>query len=247
MEDRLQQQGVLIVRKLHLLAVAAASVLSLSLVWAYAVAQGPTGAPPRSAAAQPTGMAAARVPSSVALVDVGYIFKKHPRFEQRMNQLKADVEQAETLIQKDRLAIRNLQVELQGYNKGSANYKGLAEEITKRNGEVMLKVQLQKDEFMQREAKIHHDVYQEILQQVDYYARTQGISMVLRFNGDPVDLTKPDSVAAFMSRPVVWYAKDRDITGWVLQALMGPQRSAAPGTNPATTQNPVRPGVSFPR
>ncbi len=36
-------------------------------------------------------------------------------------------------------------------------------------------------------------------------AKQNGIDMVLRFNSEPVDVDKPDSVLQFINKPVVWY------------------------------------------
>ena len=55
---------------------------------------------------------------------------------------------------------------------------------------------MQKNEFLQREAMIYHNVYQEILQATDYFCKHNGIDMVMRFSGDPVDVQNPDSVLA---------------------------------------------------
>ena len=44
--------------------------------------------------------------------------------------------------------------------------------------------------------------------------------MVLRFNGDPVDVDKPDSVLSYINKPVVWYDKSRDITPIILDSLV---------------------------
>jgi hypothetical protein len=82
---------------------------------------------------------------------------------------------------------------------------------------------------------IYHQVYQEILQATDYFCKQRGIDMVLRFNGEPVDVQRPDSVLNFINRPVVWYDPGLDITDLILQDV---NRA---GPNPATAGQPPSP------
>ncbi len=187
--------------------------------------------------------AAAQAPSrpvgpSVALLDVSYIFKNHARFKSMMQDMKADVERAEGQVRSERDAIGKLAERLNEFRKGSVEYKQLETELTKRQADLSVQVTLQKNEFLQREATIYHNVYEEILQATDYYSQQNGISMVVRFNGDPVDVQRPDSVLAHINQQVVWYQKNMDITPAILQELNrnavnpGPARAAP--TRPAT-------------
>jgi len=231
-EDRLQQQGVLNVRKPYLLAALAASVASIVLVTTYAPAQSPVRQPVR-----PAYNAA-----PIALVDISYIFKEHLRFKAKMEQMKADVERAEAEVKSQRTMIVRLAEQLRELRSGTPDYKSLEEEITKRQADLSVRVSLQKKEFLQSEAKIYHDTYQEVLYEVDHFAKAKGIAMVLRFNGDPVDTENPQSVLTYINKPVVWYSQDRDITKVVLDQL----NQRGPATNPRVTNKPARPGV-FPR
>jgi Skp family chaperone for outer membrane proteins len=208
------------------------AITMLGLLAGVAVPQAPGAGPPAAAPAVRT--AAPRPAGSIVLLDISYIFENLPRFKQMMNEMKTDVDSAEQGVKKDRDAIKQLADRLEGY-KGTADYKALEEEIAKRNADLAVRIQLQKKEFLQREARIYHNVYKEITQEVDYYCQQNNIDVVLRFNGDPVDVDRPDSVLAFINRPVVSYAKDRDVTPIILDRLV--KRSPA-----ATTANPAMPG-----
>jgi Skp family chaperone for outer membrane proteins len=231
------------VRKSHLLSatgvasfkvVLGATVLIIALIAAYSVAQPPAAAP------------AMRQPGSgvnIALLDVSYIFKKHARFNASMEEMKGDVERAEAQIKADQDAIKTLTEKLERYRKGTPDYKSLSEEITKRRADMSVNIQLQKEEFLQQEAKIYYNVYQEIQQEVNYYAAANGIGMVLRFNGDPVDVAKPETVIRGINGPVVWYAKELDITPVILEHLN--RANLNPGMNRVGTPQ-SRPGVTAP-
>jgi Skp family chaperone for outer membrane proteins len=205
----------------------AAALLVSSYLLSAASAQGP---------AQPSGR------PTVALLDVSYIFKNHARFKGMMEDMKADVERAEAQVKSERDAINKLGERLQEFRKGTPDYKQMEEELAKRQADLSVQVTLQKNEFLQREAKIYHNVYQEIWQATDYYCKQNGVDMVLRFNGDPVDVERPDSVLSFINKPVVWYQKQLDITPAILQELN--RTAIAPAANRA---GPSRPAVPFQR
>jgi len=198
------------VRKSQFLAALAGCILSMSLVGFYAS---------RETAAQQPGRTARRPQHggpAIALLDVSYVFKNHTRFKAMMADMKADVQRAEARVRSERDAIRKLAERLKDFRKGTPDYKALEEELVKRQADLAAGVQLEKKEFLQREAKIYYNVYQEVLQEVDYYAAANGIAMVLRFNGNPVDQEKPEDVLRHINKPVIWYAKNYDITPVVL-------------------------------
>jgi Skp family chaperone for outer membrane proteins len=215
------------VRKSHRWAVFAAAVLSLSYLISPAAAQTP--------AAQP--MAGPRL----ALLDVSRIFKSHARFKGMMEDMKGDVERAELQVKTEREKITKLAEGLSGFNKGTADYKQMEEELAKRQADLAVQVQLQKNEFLRREAKIYHNVYQEIWQVTDYFCKQNRIDMVLRFNGEQVDVDQPQSVLTFINKPVVWYDRGLDITDAILQELNRTAPAAAAArTAPARQTVPLR-------
>jgi Skp family chaperone for outer membrane proteins len=176
----------------------------------------------------------------LALLDVSRIFKSHQRFKGMMDDMKADVERAEAQVKAERENIGQLADRLQEFHKGTPEYKQMEEDLAKRQAELAVRVNLQKNEFLQREAKIYNSVYQEILQATDYFCKQNRIDMVLRFNSDQVDVERPDSVLAFINKPVVWYDRGLDITEPILQDLN--RNAINPG--PAS-RTPTQQGVPF--
>ena len=198
-----------------------AVVFSLTCLGSLVEAQGPVA--PQSAGAR------------MALLDVGRIFKNHQRFKVMMDEMKADVERAEANVKAQRETIGKLAERLQEFHKGTPDYKNMEEELAKRQADLQVMVTLQKNEFLQKEAKIYHSVYQEILQATDYFCKQNRVDIVLKFNADKVDAERPDSVLTWINKPVVWYASDLDITDAILQDLnrSAPQaRSASKPGNP---------------
>jgi Skp family chaperone for outer membrane proteins len=215
------------------MAVAAACLLLCGLLSSQLFSQG--GVPMRQPMAPQGGSSA-----NIALLDVSYIFKNHPRFKTMMDEMKADVDGAESSVTKERDTVRKLIEQLDTYRKGSPDYNAMEKEIAEREANLTVKVQLQRKQFLAQEAKIYFTVYKEIEQEVDYYCQNKGIDIVLRFNGDPVDVDKPDSVLSFINKPVVYYDKGRDITPIILDSLI--KRSGAPTNG---TRVGTRPGAPF--
>ena len=144
-------------RYLPVFAIVAAVALSQQSVQA----QAPAAAPARPA-----------TPSAhVAVIDVGYIFKNHARFKQAMDKMKDEVMAAENGLKAERDRINGLMEQLKGFNVGTPEYKKLEAEAAKAQGEFSVNAQLQKKDFMDREAKVYLQVYTEIERAVSQFAR----------------------------------------------------------------------------
>lgn len=209
-------------------------------IFALAVA-GALGATAVHAQAQPAPAAApaarATAPAShSAVIDVGYIFKNHARFKQAMDKMKDEVMQAENALKAERDRINSLMETLKGFNVGTPEYKKLEAEVAKAQGDFSVNAQLQKKDFMDREAKVYLQVYNEIERAVSQFARDNGIAVVHRFDGDPVDSADRNRILGSITKPIVYYDPQIDITPDVLRMLNG----AAVAGAPASQSQPVR-------
>jgi Skp family chaperone for outer membrane proteins len=212
------------------MAIVAAGVLSLCVFGLQASAQGP--APAR----QPSGPAPTNLAGKVVLLDVNYVFKKHARFNATMNELKNAADAMDAQMKKDDVQLRSMAMGLQKLNAGSPEYKKMEEDIARASTDWKIKVQQQRREFLMREAKAYNDTYKEIEDDVNYFCQNNGVVMVLRFMGDPVDEGNPESILGNINKPVVWYDKNLDITPIIMQRFAAPagstrqaDRSNAPG------------------
>ena len=226
-------------RRSHLLAILAATLLAIGVLAIDGIAQ--QGVPPRAPTGRTAPVARAAIP--IALLDVPKIFKQHTRFKQLMNGMKTDFERAQADFKLKQEAIQKLAERLKDYRKGTPDYKALAEEITRRQATLAVNLRTQKEDFAQQEGEIFYKVYTEMLQVVDYYARSNGIAMVLKFNSEPADVTQPQSVVPFINKRVVWHAGNLDITPVILNELQ--RRYSYPPSGPAGV-NPGPVGVRPP-
>ena len=202
-------------KKSCLLAAVLVALVGLALAASSARAQQPP-------AARPTGGA------NVALVDVKYIFKHHPRFKSQEEELKADYERANVEFKRLADAINKDAERLSELKPGTPDYKAAEEELVNRKMKLQGQMTLQKKDLQQREAKIIYNVYTEITQEVQYYCQANGVAIVLDFNGDAINPENPTEVAGGLQRHVVYYNRDLDITPLILKRLGAPPATPGP-------------------
>ena len=206
--------------RLAMIAIASAA----ALVPAAASAQAP--APVAAPAAAPRAAAAAT--GHTAVIDVGYIFKNHARFKAAMDKMKDEVLAAENVLKAERDRINGMMEQLKGFNVGTPEYKKLEAEVAKAQGDFNVNAQLQKKDFMDREAKVYMQVYAEIEQAVSQFARQHGIAVVHRFDGDPVDSSDRNRILGNITRPIVYHDPQVDITPDILRVLNASAVAGAP-------------------
>ena len=189
-----------------------------------ATAQVPGGVAP----VQP--QAAASPASHVAVIDVGYVFKNHVRFKAAMDRMKNEVMAAENLLKAERDRINGMMEQIKGYNVGTPEYKKLEADIAKAQGDFNVNAQLQKKDFMDREAKVYLQVYTEVEKAVEQFAREHRIAIVHRFDGEPLDSSDRNQILRGITKPIVYLESGIDITPDVLKMLNAAPVAAAPAT-----------------
>jgi Skp family chaperone for outer membrane proteins len=229
----LVSRPVILTRKKPVLALAIAAALTT-----FGLLEAQQPAPVAGAGVNPAGANASRY--NIAVVDISYIFKKHDRFRSTMEQMKKEMEAIEAELKGDREKIAQQEQARNQFNQGSAEYKKAEEDIARQMADFNLKMGKLRKEFLEREAKVYFQTYLEVVDVVKYYAKRQGIGLVLRFNGEPVDPNRRDDVLREINKPVV--VQDQiDITPDVLMLLnrdpSGGQAAAPTGTQ---TTRPVQ-------
>jgi Skp family chaperone for outer membrane proteins len=200
---------------------------------------------PAAAGAPLAPQVPAPVGTSVVVIDIAFIFKNHVRFNARMNEIKTDIEAFEAQIKSEQQALATRGEQLKQYAPSSQEYRNLETEIAKAGADMQVKVGMKRKDFLEREARVYYEVYQEIYQTVAVFCQRNSIRLVLRFNGDDM---KPDdraSVLQGVNRAVV-FQQNLDITTDILK-LLNPNPAVAgrpgpqPGPQPLINQPPVGP------
>ncbi len=182
---------------------------------------------------QPVQRTASAPPAThVAVIDVGYIFKNHARFKAAMEKMKDEVLAAENGLKAERDRINGLMEQLKGFNVGTPEYRKLEAEIAKAQGDFNVNAQLQKKDFMEREAKVYLQVYTEIERAVSQFARENGIAVVHRFDGEPVDDSDRNKILGSITKPIVYHDPQVDITPDILRMLNGSPVAGQPQQQP---------------
>lgn len=189
-------------------------------------------APRTAAPARPAGL-------TIAVIDIALIYKKHTRFKQATEDIKQDVSAFDALMRNEGKKVVQMRDQLREYTAGSPEYKQLEETMARTASDLRLKAEMKRKEFLEAEAKVYHNVYREIANEVAYFAERHGIDMVLRFNSEQVDPSSRASILQGVNRAVI-YQKDLNITYDILDRLEAREvrRPADP-----SRQIPARPGT----
>jgi len=240
------QQGVLSVRRSLVCATLVAGALSVLAFVATTSAQGPVpgGRPAAPSAPAPPPVSG----TSVVVIDIANIFKNHIRFNEKMKEIKNEIDQFEASIRAEQTKFNQKRENLAQFNPSSPEYKKLEEELATMQSQVQVQVGLKRKTFLEQEAREYFKTYKEIEQSVAVFAQQNRIGLVLRFNGDEMKQDDRNSVLQGVNKAVVYH--DRlDITEWILRDLnrgatatpTGP--SAQPGAPaPQTARPPQIPG-----
>jgi Skp family chaperone for outer membrane proteins len=167
-----------------------------------------------------------------AVIDIGYIFKNHARFKTLMDKMRDEVMAAENGLKAERDRINGLVEQLKGFNPGTPEFKKLEAEVAKAQGEFNVTAQLQKKDFMDREAAVYQEVFGEIQQVVTKFAQEHGIAVVHRFDGNPVNGMDRNQVLQSITKALVYYDTSIDITKDVLIRLNAGSVASAAGQAP---------------
>ncbi len=155
---------------------------------------------------------------NIAVIDIPVIFKNHALFKKQMDELKASVDAAEQALTQDRDQMKGMVEQLQAFKAGTPEYKQLEEKMAKVQADLQVKVGMQKKDFMEKEARIYFNTYNQVTQTVATFAQRHNITLVLRYNSNEIDPTNRQSVLEGVNRPVI-YQNQIDITYDILNIL----------------------------
>jgi Skp family chaperone for outer membrane proteins len=166
----------------------------------------------------------------IAIVDVNHLLKSHVRLKKQL----ADLAGEATLLQaKFESELKSLQKKAEGLKEmsaGSAEYNALESELVKLKAAMQADIELKRKEFVQREARLYYDAYQEIKGDIAKLAKGQHLAIVLNVNLDEINVDKPDEVARGITKQVVWFDESINLTPQMEKkyAAASPAASAEP-------------------
>lgn len=183
--------------------------------------------------------------TSVAVIDIGFIFKNATLFKRAMDDVEKDTENFNKSLEQRKATLQAKLDRLRGLPQGDPQFRALEEEIANENTQVRLDVARHKKDRLEREAKIYYNAYQDIDRTVRAFVDRHGIDLVLRFNSEQMDPAKPDSVLSGINRFVV-FQRNINITQNILEDMnrRNPPPQPRVGGGGGT---PRRPANTFPK
>lgn len=157
--------------------------------------------------------------SRVVVIDLSKVFEKHPSFKAQMEAMKEQVTQFEGQLQQRGKEIQQVQNNLKQFQASSNEYKQLEGKILKLQAEGQIAAAQKKKEFLTQEAQIYFNAYNEIVGEVAKFAEQNGISIVVRFNSEPIAQESRQSVLDGVNRAVV-YQRSSNITNAIIERLV---------------------------
>jgi Skp family chaperone for outer membrane proteins len=157
--------------------------------------------------------------TKVAIVDVGMIFKSHPKFSQELAALKQEADQFKTAsLQLQQQLIQKAEV-LKQYQPGSDEFKNAETKLAQESAAMEVDQRGKMRTLMKQEALLHFKTYTEVNGLIATYCESDGIQLVLRYNSQEMDPKNPSSVMQRVNGSVVYHSQQNDITRQIVARI----------------------------
>lgn len=157
-------------------------------------------------------------PTHLALIDMAKVFKQSKMFESKRDALKQQISESEEVARTKRAALERLNKSLEGLEKGTEDRTEVERLVKKSNDEFETYRREESAKFLKAESTIYREVYELATSEVAKYCRDHGIDVVIRFNGEPLPVDKPQELLQSMNRQIV-YENGLDITDEIVVAV----------------------------
>jgi Skp family chaperone for outer membrane proteins len=154
----------------------------------------------------------------VALVDLGKVLNQYKVVVERREELQAQFQKVDESAKSLVAAIQQIQEELKRQKPGTPNHQRLTDELRVKAKEFEEFRQQSQQRLQVEEAKVYAGAYERVSREIQQFAETRNIKLVLRFNIDPIEGKSPNQTAALLARMVL-YQNALDITDDIVQAL----------------------------
>lgn len=160
-----------------------------------------------------------RAPVPIVVLDLSQVFDNHPTFQSRIEAIKSQVKDEETKIQQQGAALKAQVERLQTMPSDSAEFKALEEQIATAQARVQTDMQLKRKGFLEEEAKVYYDTYQQVKSVVKAFAESNRIGIVLRYSSEEMDQANRQSVLQGINQPIVYNQAGLDVTKYIIERL----------------------------
>lgn len=175
----------------------------------------------------------------VVVVDLNKVFEQHPTFKQQIDQIKASVQASEADFMNRGKQMEARVKQLQALKSNTDQYKQLESEIARSQAKTQTDMALKRKDFLEQEARVYYDVYQQVKQEIKVFAESNRIGLVLRYSSEKIDPSNRQSVMQGVNQPIVYNQGGLDITQYIVERLhrrVGGQRTANASPSSRATQ-----------
>lgn len=161
--------------------------------------------------------------SKICIIDMAKVFKANTTFANQMQALKSEADAFQMNLQTAQQQLAQLNEELRMMDASKPEYRTKESELAQLSANLEVDRRTKVRELMQRESQAHFEAYAEITQLIDSYCKENGVSIVVRFNSEPMRLDKPETIEDAFNNSVVYFAPQRDITNEIVARLSAVQ------------------------
>ena len=167
--------------------------------------------------------------TKVGLVDVGMIFKNHPRFSATLTELRTKADQFKAESQQLQQQLMREAEGLSQYEKESDDYRDKEAMLAKKSATLEVEQRGKMRDLLKQEAELHFNTYVEISNVISGYCDQYGIELVLRFNSEEMNPKEPRTIMQQVNGGVIYYSDAADITKDIIKRVAQTRQASASG------------------
>jgi Skp family chaperone for outer membrane proteins len=195
----------------------------------------PQGAPPAGNSQMPSGHGI----NGMGVIDIKFLFTKYEKFDQQMQAIRARVEAAEAEIRREQEALKAKAEQAKGFDPSKAEFRQIEQEVVRRQGDLQLKIATQKRQILEEENRVYYNTVKEVDDAVKIVANRFNLNIVFRIMVEEPNPNNRNEIAMGLSKNIVFYHPQMDVTPYVLQELRRAGGGVAANPNAGRSQPPV--------
>lgn len=182
----------------------------------------------------PGAVSAQQNAGRICVLDVAKVFKDNPNFQSQMEGIRAEATQLKSTVEGQLAELQKQAEQLDQYQANSDKRRELERDLVTKQADIQTRARQAEADLLTREAKIYLQTYKEMEQVVAKLAEENNISLVLRYESQPINQDDRADVIKGVNRQVV-YQKYSDLTNLVHTQMAG-SAQAPTGQAPSDTQ-----------
>jgi Skp family chaperone for outer membrane proteins len=159
----------------------------------------------------------------MAVIDLEFVLKSCDMLKEMDLRFQEDVNAYQAEMKALEKKLKSLEDDIKGVNRGTQEFKDLEEELYKATNEAQVTSKIRERELAERKAKDLFSIYEQVLDVVGGYCNDQSIDLVMICNGAKADKSQVQSMQRVMSRQILYYSEQIDISQQVIDLLNGEQ------------------------